>query len=403
MYRVRRQKVLEKMMDQSIAIIYSSNPVLRDFFYLTGIERSNMALVLVKFNEQMQELLFIPKPDPFYEKWNGKLMTIEEAREVSQINSIHYIEDLDSTVLRFIDRSPIAHLYFDLQECHLEPNQEMNTRNAILYRDYFPSLAIKNIHDIIGVLRMSKDKNEIEAIKHAIEMTNQGLEDVMSCLKPGLYEYQVQAIYEYRIKYLGSIKPSFNTIAGAGYNGTMLHYGTNRDLCRDGDLILLDLGSMSEGYCSDITRTYPINGKFTDRQKQIYNIVLKANETISKVAKQGMTLMELNDICKEVLANGLLEIGLIRDKSEISRYYMHGVSHHLGLDVHDVTISSCPQLMPGAVISNEPGIYIEEEAIGIRIEDDLLITEDGCVVLSQNIIRTVEDIEEFMASNTMEL
>ena len=218
----------------------------------------------------------------------------------------------------------------------------------------------------------------------------------MKHLRPNLYEYQVQAVYEYAIKYQGSIKPSFPTIAGAGYNGTMLHYGTNRDLCHDGDLILLDLGAMYEGYCSDITRTYPVNGHFTERQKQIYDIVLQANEAVRKAARPGLTTIDLNNVCKEVLASGLMEIGLIHSADELGKYYMHGVSHHLGLDVHDVTIASNALLKPGAVISNEPGLYIEEEAIRIRGADNLLITEDGCEVLSEDIMRTTEEIEAFM-------
>lgn len=243
---------------------------------------------------------------------------------------------------------------------------------------------------------MQKDSDEVTKVEKAIEMTKNGLNEVLKVLKPGLYEYQVQATYEYSIKYQGSIKPSFPTIAGAGYNGTMLHYGTNRDMIHDGDLILLDLGAMYEGYCSDITRTYPANGKFTPRQKQIYDIVLKANQRVRDEARPGLTPFDLNEICKEVLANGLIEIGLIEKPEELAKYYMHGVSHHLGLDVHDVTIASNAKLRPGAIISNEPGLYIEEEAIGIRIEDDLLITEDGCRVLSQDIMRTTEEIEAYM-------
>ena len=182
-------------------------------------------------------------------------------------------------------------------------------------------------------------------------------------------------------------------------NGTMLHYETNRDTCKDGDLILLDLGAKWEGYCADITRTYPVNGKYSDRQRQVYEIVLKANREVVKAAKPGMTTKELNDICKKVLAEGCIKLGLIKEESEISKYYMHGVSHHLGIDVHDVTVASNAKLCPGAVITDEPGLYIDEWEIGIRIEDDLLITEDGCEVLSADIIRDPDEIEAFMAAN----
>jgi len=399
MYKTRREQVLNEMCDKSIAVLYSDYPISPDFFYLTGIQRNNMALVLTKFGNTQQSILFIQKPDPFTEKWNGKLMRDTEAKEISQIADIRYIEGLDAAIMLMLSRQGFETMYFDLNEFNLNSNKNLNTQKAKLYRDNFPTMPIKNIWPIIGTLRMQKDADEVSKVQKAIDMTKNGLCEVLKTLKPGLYEYQVQATYEYSIKYQGSIKPSFPTIAGAGYNGTMLHYGTNRDLINDGDLILLDLGSMYEGYCSDITRTYPANGKFSPRQKQIYDIVLKANQTIAATAKPGMTLVELNNITKQVLADGLIEIGLIQSIDELPKYYMHSVSHHLGIEVHDVTIATNDKLRPGAIISNEPGLYIEEECIGIRIEDDLLITEDGCKVLSKDIIRTTDEIEAFMAQN----
>ena len=171
-------------------------------------------------------------------------------------------------------------------------------------------------------------------------------------------------------------------------NGTMLHYDTNRETMEDGTLVLLDLGARIDGYNSDITRTYPVNGRFTERQKQGYDIVLAANRKIVEVAKPGMTTKELNEVCKDVLADGLMKLGLIKNSVEISKYYMHGV-----------TVDSNSRLRPGAIISDEPGLYIDEWEIGIRIEDDVLITEDGAVCLSEDIIRTTEDIEAYMAEH----
>lgn len=396
MYNKRRQQVIDAMDNESLAVIYADSPVSRDFFYLTGIDRENMALLLVKRNEGVEVQLFIEKPDPTVEKWMGKRMSIKEAKAKSQIDNIKFMESLDNEILLNINRRCIEKMYFLQNEFNLSQNKGLNIRKAQEYRTHFPTIEIKNLYSIIGTLRMQKDSDEVTKVEKAIEMTKNGLNEVLKVLKPGLYEYQVQATYEYSIKYQGSIKPSFPTIAGAGYNGTMLHYGTNRDMIHDGDLILLDLGAMYEGYCSDITRTYPANGKFTPRQKQIYDIVLKANQRVRDEARPGLTPFDLNEICKEVLANGLIEIGLIEKPEELAKYYMHGVSHHLGLDVHDVTIASNAKLRPGAIISNEPGLYIEEEAIGIRIEDDLLITEDGCRVLSQDIMRTTEEIEAYM-------
>lgn len=399
MYNARRQQVLEMMDNESMAILYSGSPVSSHFFYLTGINRENMALLLVKRNSGTDIQLYIEKPDPFVEKWNGKRMSVEEAKQVSKIANIKFIENLDGDILLNINRRGIEKLYFLQDEFTLSPNKGINIRKTQEYCTNFPTLELKNLYPIIGTLRMQKDEDEVSKVSKAIEMTKNGLNEVLKTLKPDLYEYQVQATYEYSIKYQGSIKPSFPTIAGAGYNGTMLHYGTNRDQIHDGDLILLDLGAMYEGYCSDITRTYPANGKFTPRQKQIYDIVLKANQVVKEKARPGLTLLDLNNICKEVLAEGLINIGLIQSADELPQYYMHSVSHHLGLDVHDVTIASYEKLRPGAIISNEPGLYIEQEAIGIRIEDDLLITEDGCINLSADIIRTTDEIEAYMKEN----
>ena len=233
-------------------------------------------------------------------------------------------------------------------------------------------------------------------MEQAIGITGKALEKVMNELKPGMKEYQAQAQFEYMVHHLGAEGPSFTTIAGSGKNGCMLHYETNRDTCQDGSLLLLDLGVRLDGYCSDITRTYPVNGKFTDRQRSVYEIVLKANQEVAAQAKPGMTTRELNEICKKVLAAGCMELGLIEKDEDIGKYYMHGVSHHLGIDVHDVTVEGS-KLESGSVITDEPGLYIDEWEIGIRIEDDLLITEDGCRVLSAGIIKEPEEIEAFMA------
>ena len=175
-----------------------------------------------------------------------------------------------------------------------------------------------------------------------------------------------------------------------------MHYETNHCEVQDGSLILLDLGAKYENYSSDITRTYPVNGKFSPRQREIYELVLKANEAVAAAAKPGITTRDLNAVACQVLGEGLIALGMIQDASEVGKYYMHSVSHPIGIDVHDISLAG-DVLQPGWVISNEPGLYIDEEAIGIRIEDDLLITEDGCEVLSKDIIRDPNEIEAFMA------
>ena len=369
----------------------------RNFFYLTGLRRENMALILDKAVEKPVVTLLIEEADPTQERWYGKKVTVSEAKEISQIDRVIFIDSLEATVNRMMTREDVDTVYFDCYRHQMEDLPDYNLVKAKEFGEKYPGVRIKNAFPLIAELRMQKDTDEVEKIEKAIDITKTALEHVMSKLKPGMKEYQAQAEFEYMIHYEGADGCAFPTIAGSGINGTMLHYDTNRDTCEDNTLILMDLGAKYEGYCADITRTYPVNGKFTDQQRAVYDVVLEANQTVAKTAKPGMTTLELNNVCKKVLAEGCIRLGLIEKEEEIGKYYMHGVSHHLGIDVHDVTVDSNKKLRPGAVITNEPGLYIDEWKIGIRIEDDLLITEDGCRVLSKEVIRTADEIEDYMS------
>ena len=214
-------------------------------------------------------------------------------------------------------------------------------------------------------------------------------------IKPGMREYEVESYFDFEIKRNGASNHAFSTICASGKNATVLHYEDNNQICNNGDLILFDLGAEYNYYCSDISRTIPINGKFTNRQKEIYQIVLNTLKKVQESAKPGLTLRDLNDIAKSELAKGCIKIGLIKNEDEISKYYFHSVSHSLGLDTHDVWVLDS-KLENGCVITNEPGLYIEEEGIGIRLENDLLITDNGCENLSIDIPIEIEEIESLM-------
>lgn len=409
-YEARRQAILDQMEENSLLILYSGENVHRNadayypfeenkhFFYLTGLRRENMVLVMKKVDGSCATVLYIPQADPSAERWTGKMVTVEEAKAVSGIQDVRFIQRFDAQMQYMLNGSDIRVCYFDCYQNQLSDLPDYNLAKARQFAADFPGISIRNLWRMAAKLRMQKDPDEIEKISQAIAVTRQGLEEVMSTLKPGMKEYQAQANYEHVLYYQGTEGPSFPTIAGSGKNGCMLHYETNRDTCQDGTLLLLDLGTRVDGYCSDITRTYPVNGKFTDRQRAVYEIVLRANKEVAAQAKPGMTTRELNEICKKVLAQGCMELGLIADESGIGKYYMHGVSHHLGIDVHDVTAEGV-KLENGSIISDEPGLYIDEWEIGIRIEDDLLITEDGCKVLSESIIKEPDEIENFMATH----
>ena len=403
-FESRRQRILDKMEDNSIAVLYSgiehhvsadeydlfTAHANRNFFYLTGLRRDNMVLVLDKCVEPAQTILFIEEADPLMERWYGRKVTMEEAEEISGIDEVEYIDEFESALDRMMTREDVYTAYFDTYRHQKMDLPDYNVVKANEFKADYPGVTVKNLFPLVAEERMQKDEDEIELTKKAIALTKDGLCNVMANLKPGMKEYQAQADFDYIVRRGGAEWTAFPT---------MLHYDTNRETIEDGTLLLLDLGARVDGYNSDITRTYPANGKFTERQKQVYDIVLAANRKIVEVAKPGMTTKELNEVCKEVLADGLIKLGLIKESVEVSKYYMHGVSHHLGIDVHDVTVDYNKKLRPGAIISDEPGLYIDEWEIGIRIEDDVLITEDGAVCLSEDIIRTTEDIEAYMAAS----
>ncbi len=410
-FEKRRQAIIDRMADKSIAILYSgaehhvsadeydlfTAQCNRNFFYLTGLRRENMVLLINKTTATPTVTLFIEPFDEYMQRWYGKKVTKEEAQEISGIKNVVYIESLESTISGILSGRDVCNAYFDCYRHSTEDTPDYNNMKAGEFAALYPGVQIRNLFPMFAELRMVKDEDEIAEIKTAIEITDKGLQNVMKNLKPGMKEYQAQADFEYIIARNGSEHTAFPTIAGSGINGTMLHYETNQEEIKDDTLILLDLGARYRGYNADITRTYPANGKFTERQRKVYDIVLKANREVLAKAKAGMTTLDLQEICKKVLADGLMELGLIKEASELGKYYMHGVSHHLGIDVHDVNTGRDALLQPGAVITDEPGLYIDEWEIGIRIEDDLLIRENDAVCLSEAIIRDPDEIEKFMA------
>ncbi len=403
-----REKLYQTLADNTLVIAYAGIPIHTNeddyfdfvvnsqYFYLTGLERENTAFLALKTAEKTWEILFIEEPDPLSERWTGKMPTKEEVQTISGIQDVRYTDQLESAVSRFMGRFPVEQVYFDLYRCQMNDLPDYNLVMAERFKQTYPHVILKDLHTACVPLRERKDAQEVESIRKAVNITRQGLEYVMKNLKPGMMEYQVQADFEYTCRRLGAKRQAFPTIAGSGINGCMMHYGTNHCQVQDGSLILLDLGAKYENYCSDITRTYPANGKFSPRQREIYELVLRANEAVAAAAKPGITTKDLNKVACQVLGEGLVAMGMIQDVSEVGKYYMHGVSHPIGIDVHDISLDG-DVLQPGWVISDEPGLYIDEEGIGIRIEDDLLITEDGCEVLSKDILKDPDAIEAFMA------
>ncbi len=367
----------------------------RNFYYLTGIDREKIILLISKIDGDISEKIFVERPDPVMARWIGARMTAEEAKEVSGVENIDYLDKFEETIGSILERNRIEKLYLDLERQEIGAAITEPQYFAKMINERYPYIEIKNVYYDIAKLRVIKSDEELQLMKKAIEITKEGIENMIDNIKPEMMEYEIEAYFDFTLKKNGIYEKAFKTIAASGKNATILHYVENNCNAEDGDLILFDLGAQYKYYNADISRTFPVNGKFTERQKQVYNIVLKAKEAVEEAARPGLPYKELDEIAKKVLAEGCKELGLIEDDKELVKYYFHSVSHYLGLDAHDIGIYDTV-LKPGMVITNEPGLYIEEEGIGIRIEDDLLITEDGCENLSKDILKTVEEIEDYM-------
>ena len=402
-----RKKIIENLKQDSLLVMFSGEApyksgdeqypftVNRNFYYMTGIDRPKMILMLCKTNKKCEEILFIDRVSAFEEKWTGRRMRENEAEEVSGISRVLPSCDFEATFNSLIYNNDYKNLYLNLERIESQILPSIEERFAKNVEGKYPQLRIRNIYQDICKLRVFKTTDEIDNLKIAIDITRQGIEKMMKNAKPGMMEHQIEAYFDFVLKYNGITDYSFKTIAASGMNATVLHYSENNCRTEDGDLILFDLGAQYKHYCADISRTFPVNGKFTKRQKEIYKIVLEAQEVVFDAAKPGLPFPELNLLTRKLYAKELKRIGLINDDSDVSKYYFHSVSHFLGLDDHDVGSRSM-DLDEGMVLTNEPGLYIPEEGIGIRIEDNLLITKNGCENLSKDIIKSIEDIENFM-------
>ncbi|MBT2579865.1 aminopeptidase P family protein [Bacillus sp. ISL-8] len=408
-----RERLVNTLPDESITILFAGQaPHMsadahykfvpnRNFYYLTGIDEPNVIFMLKKFGKSVEETLFIEKSDPVMEKWDGKTVSKEDAEQISGIKKVVYIESFEKTMANTLFTDNVKHLYLDLERREWKGTETKTLAFAKHVREQYPHVLIGNVYPHICELRVFKTEEEIEIIKEAIAVTKEGIYNVLKHAKADVMEYELEARFDFTLKSSGIKHHAFNTILASGKNATVLHYEDNDAQIQNGDLVLLDLGAQKDYYNADISYTFPASGTFSSRQKQIYNIVLKALKETTELIKPGLKFTALNEHTKKVLAEECKAIGLIQEDEELSKYYYHGVSHFLGLDTHDVGTYKDRVLEEGMVITIEPGLYIEEESIGIRIEDDILVTKDGYENLSKDIIREVEEIEEFMSENNV--
>lgn len=415
-YAERRQLYLDKAEDNSLTILFSGVAkkssydeeypfeVNRNFYYLTGIDQQDSILLLLKSEGERREYLFISPFDETKEKWYGKRLTIQEAYLASGIRNVLFNGALNARLDGILSRTDapygtIKHVYLDMEK-EQKLAEEMGIEGEMeILEDRYGIDDFIDAYPILVKQRLVKSPMEIEELRAAIETTRLGIQAVMANARPGVHEYELASTF---LKVCddddGYQGLAFNTIVASGVNATTLHYPYPRARVEKGSLILMDLGSRNHYYCADVSRTIPVSGSFSAEQKAIYSIVLGCNKAVAAYARPGITLGELNDFAKNYLASECLSKGIIKERKEIDKYYYHSVSHQIGLDTHDPGGNKTEPLQPGNVISDEPGLYIKEKGIGIRIEDDLLITEEGAEVLTRDIIKEISDIEQFYQS-----
>jgi Xaa-Pro aminopeptidase len=408
-FNLRREKIFQQVMEQSIFILYSGGlikssadatypfVVNKNFYYLTGIEQENSILVMLKTPTTVKTYLFIDEIDETKTRWVGKKLDVETATKVSGIHDIFMMSMFDTRLKEMLLDSngfgKVTHAYFDLEK-NIVIDGQLRTPERISddLKKLYPTLTIDNAYPLVTRLRMIKSPKEVEAIRVAIKGTAYGLQSIRKHLKPGLFEHQIEGLFQYAIKEYANMGLAFDTIIASGKNAIVLHYPNPKDKIADGALVLCDLGATNGQYRGDITRTYPANKMFNPLQKQVYETVLKANQLIIQMAKPGLKIVDLQQACLKFLAEAAVKEGWIKTADDIGKIYYHNVGHHLGLDTHD-PIARDVSLEPGCVITVEPGLYIKELGIGIRIEDNILITEKGCENLSVDIPKSIEEIE----------
>ena len=409
--KLRRQKLMENKQGPCMICIFSGKAPMksldesypfdvdRNFYYLTGIERENMILMIRKtYSGTILESLYIEPYDEVLAKWVGGRMRADEATELSGIETVKEIGSFDSDIGAFINGSRGLgkyRVYLDLWRYNDDQADTPAHTLAARLQARYPAVSIDEIFGDLAAMRAVKTEGEIELMRRAQETTRVAIEAMMKHARPGMNERELEGAFDFALMKQGVREHAFATIVAGGKRATTLHYAENNCVVEDGQLVLIDLGSTHGHYCADISRTFPINGRFTDRQKQIYNTVLEAQDLVMANARPGLTTRDLNKLVVDYYESKLEELGL---SGGVRDYYYHSVSHSLGLDTHDICTERERTLKAGMVITVEPGFYIEDEGIGIRIENDVLITEDGCTDLSADIPRRVEEIESLMAT-----
>lgn len=413
-----RKRFTDKLQGNSIAIFNSNDEMPMngdalypfqqnsDLYWLTGIMQEDTMLVLFPSNPdpKYREVLVLVKPVELKEKWDGKRLRADEARKISGVQTVIWLDSLEALLQTWIHLADTIYL-----------NSNENDRKSVTIptRDYrytqelkekYPLHHFERSAKILKELRGVKSKEEVEVIRQAINITQNAFEKVLKLVRPGIMEYEIEAEIVHSFLSQRSTGEAYSSIVASGDRARTLHYITNSEECKDGELVLMDFGARYGNYCADLTRTVPVNGKFTKRQAEVYNACLHLHNFAKSLLKPGITLNDYTDKVGEEAGKTFVRLGILseadiknedKDNRAYRKYLYHGISHHLGIDVHDLGTRTEP-LQEGMVLTVEPGIYIEQEQMGIRIENNVWLTATGNQDLMENIPITVEHIESLM-------
>jgi Xaa-Pro aminopeptidase len=434
MQRPQLAEFMKRMEPDSVAIVSSAREATRsndtqyryrqdsDFLYLTGFDEPEAIAVIAPAHKEHKYALFVRPRDPEREIWDGRRAGIEGARVEFGADAAFPISEFKEKLSDLLNGA--TNLYYRIGNGHAELDEAIVNRIKHLRemgrRGMNAPQAIIDTSTIIHEMRLFKSEEEIDLMQRAADIASEGHIEAMKQTRPGMKEYEIEALVEYVFRKNGASGPAYNSIVGSGANATVLHYINNDATLADGDLLLIDAGAEYRGYASDITRTFPVNGRFTPAQRDIYDLVLKTQVACVEKVLPGANVDELKSYSIELLTEGMVRLGLLQgepkkliEEEKYKQFYMHGLGHFLGLDVHDVgryqIKNEARRLEPGMVMTVEPGLYVAPGTkdipekylgIGVRIEDDVLVTEDGNRVLSSKAPKEVEEIEALMAKNS---
>ena len=417
-----RKRFVAQMNDNAIAI-FNSNDELptnadqlykfkqnSDLIWLTGIEQEDSMLVLYPGNTdpKFREVLVLVRPNEVKEKWDGHRLRVNEAQAISGIQTVVWLDSLDAQLQPWIHAASTIYLNSNENDRKANSVPVRDYRYAELMRQRYPLHNYKRSAQILKNLRAIKTPLEVEVMQKAMDITEQTFRRLLGFIKPGTMEYEIEAEIYHSFLSQRASGPAYGSIIASGDRARTLHYVENNQECKDGELILMDFGAEYGNYCADLTRTIPVNGKFSRRQKTVYNSCLHLHQYAASILKPGISIIDYTEKIGDEATIIFQKIGLLR-KSDIKnedaenrayrKYLYHGISHHLGIDVHDVGTRTEP-IKAGMLFTIEPGIYIEEEQMGIRIENNFWITKNGNKDLMKNIPITVEEIETLMKSSS---